>query len=566
VIISQVQRRKRLGIGCNLAVAGVLLSGCGDLILERQSVQSNPTLQQNLVAAQTDAIPLQLASAAGTIPEAVEPSASGRGEQAVVFWPKPVHAHPDVPFRFTMVAYDRENDPIRYALEGAPRGMAIDAEGTITWQPSAGGAVDGSTYAFTVMVDDGRDRPVRVPVNLVVETANFFFVAADGRDNGDGSVNAPWQDLYLAQQRLAAHGHGTLYIRGGLYPVSWNWERKGIYSPFRKAQGTAGQPIVVRGYPGETAVIDAAGRGHGLYFYSTRYILAADLEIRNAAASERGGFVASGDNIIAQNITVRDSNWPKSSNCTGFLFKGGDGNVCHRCRAFDNYDRDSSHWNSSNYLVYADGKAGTTYILDSYSRGSRVGYKIKHAGTGKLVLHGSLEAGSGTGFGGYDNDSLLAFNTFLANGTGIHLGITDPNDYTQMGMTIVSNTVVDAAKTLLLQGTYGAHGDNTIKHNVFATSKALGRNEQDPHLVFARPYDDGVPLALNSDYNCWYAPKGNAGFRFSRSSKGGYADWQAWGSDGHSTWADPQFVSASDYALGVRSACRQGALTPGAWD
>ncbi len=81
-----------------------------------------------------------------------------------------------------------------------------------------------------------------------------FVDAARGDDAGDGTLGRPWRSVGHGLAQLAAGE--TLCLRGGTY-----YERVRI-----SLVGTDAAPIVVRGYPGETAVLDA---GYPEFFASS---------------------------------------------------------------------------------------------------------------------------------------------------------------------------------------------------------------------------------------------------------------------------------------------------------
>jgi hypothetical protein len=72
-----------------------------------------------------------------------------------------------------------------------------------------------------------------------------FYVATNGSDGHAGTQAAPFRTIGRGLQALAPGG--TLFLRGGTY-----FERPSI-----TAGGTAEQPITIRSFPGERAVIDS---------------------------------------------------------------------------------------------------------------------------------------------------------------------------------------------------------------------------------------------------------------------------------------------------------------------
>jgi hypothetical protein len=490
-----------------------------------------------------------------------------------VFWPKPVRAYPGLPLAFTVVAFDEASNTLCYSLEGAsvPAGLTIDGEGTLHWTPTADD-VASSPHVFSIVVTNAAGVRVTVPVSLTVSTEGFLFVSPDGDDTAKGTLTAPFGTLRHALDALGAQKGGTLLVRGGTYDVTWNWEIDGVKAPLGGIDFSAENPAEIRGYPGEAPVINCVG-GHGLWAYATSYVLFADLAVQNASAGERGGAIAMGEHIVFQRVTVRDSNWSSSNNCTGFLLKGDDV-VAHRCDAHDNYDRAGVVWNSSNYLTYADGDHNRIFVLESTSArsagpGTGVGFKIKHAGSGSVTVFASRDQGSSYGFGGQDDDSSVRYSTFVENDTGLQLGLSDPNAFTGGKMTIEHNTVARAAHAAFgIQSSYAQEG-TVVRDNLFAMDKQLGKSESTPHLYLLWTYDEPAPATgFVSARNCFSAPNQDAGFRFGATSSGGvelsFAEWRARGQDGDSVFGDPLFVGTDDLRLQPGSACLVGGVPRGA--
>ncbi len=86
-------------------------------------------------------------------------------------------------------------------------------------------------------------------------TAQEFYVAPNGRPDGDGSKDRPW-DLVtaLAQPSMVKPGD-TIWLRGGRYVVPGGpWSGASFVSYLT---GSPGASITVRQYPGERAILDS---------------------------------------------------------------------------------------------------------------------------------------------------------------------------------------------------------------------------------------------------------------------------------------------------------------------
>ena len=85
-----------------------------------------------------------------------------------------------------------------------------------------------------------------------------YYVAPNGSDGNDGSLNAPFATLRKAGSLVKAGQ--TIALRGGVYK-EYNDVAGGFSAPttsFTKS-GTAARPIIIESYPGERAVIDGSG-------------------------------------------------------------------------------------------------------------------------------------------------------------------------------------------------------------------------------------------------------------------------------------------------------------------
>lgn len=106
--------------------------------------------------------------------------------------------------------------PYRFALRGAPSGMAIDARsGAITWTaPQAEASVP-----VTVTALDQAGQKAEQTFRITVGTAGFVFVSPEGDDANPGTFEKPWKTVMRAAQPVADPAGTTLYLRGGTYAV-----------------------------------------------------------------------------------------------------------------------------------------------------------------------------------------------------------------------------------------------------------------------------------------------------------------------------------------------------------
>src|SRR5262249_45709637 len=92
-------------------------------------------------------------------------------------------------------------------------------------------------------------RPLPTPSKRPLAAGPARYVdAAKGSDQHDGSEARPWRSVSHAVKQL--HPGDTLYLRGGTY-----YEHVTVTN-----SGTADQPITIRSYPNELAILDGGLR------------------------------------------------------------------------------------------------------------------------------------------------------------------------------------------------------------------------------------------------------------------------------------------------------------------
>ncbi len=463
-----------------------------------------------------------------------------------LFWHNPVRAHPYVPLDFHYSVYEKDNQILIWELLTAPNGMTISQDGEVDWTATT---LDIGTHQIQLKVTREDGDFIERNFTITVSATDFLFVSTTGDDTNDGSINNPFGTIEHAMREIQNDDGKTIYIREGIYQEIYNWEVAGVYAPWRTKDFSPETPAVVRGYPGENAILDCNFQGHGFWTYNTSYVVHSNMEIKNAGANERAGFSLSGENNIAKDIIVRDSQWEFQNNVTGFKISGTN-SLLDRCFAYNNKDPNSDMWNSSNYLIYASGGTNNdfTYILNSQSTGSVTGFKIKHAGPRRVIFHNNLSYDDFYGFGMASDFSSIRHSVSIDSKIdGIFLAMTDPTtggqNYTNEKMLIEQNTIVNPIKDGIFNtaSTYLA-GGSVVRNNIVYSDIVNTRFlmllrpsiDVSKNLLFGISQDDVVRVGGE----IW-----NSGTNYN------FSDWQI--ESPNSVWGDPLFIDLANNIVNV---------------
>lgn len=157
-----------------------------------------------------------------------------------------------------------------------------------------------------------------------------YYVATNGNDGANGSLDAPWRTINRGANALSPGD--TLYVRGGEYR-----ERVIISS-----SGSIDAPITVRNYAAESPAIDGGGVSiptyGGLLDITGHNVVVDGLTVRNVPVSSlrtRRGVRVYGStanrvrNVVIRNCTIHDIEE------IGLLFFAADGCVADNCRGYN---------------------------------------------------------------------------------------------------------------------------------------------------------------------------------------------------------------------------------------
>jgi len=483
---------------------------------------------------------LLLAVAAGVFAFDYSPYIS---DEFVLHWPDPTRAYPDIPLDFRFVAYEIHNSPLTWELIDEPAGMTIDQDGNVDWTPTTG---DIGTYNITVRVTRDAGGYIERAFDLNVNTTDFIFVSTTGSDTtGDGSLASPYGTIEHAMRQITNGNGKTIYIRGGTYHEAYSWEAAGVISPLRAKDFSAADPVEIRSYPGESAILDCDLSGHGLWYYDTSYVIFSNLQVREASNRGGGLFTSGCQHVMIRDSVVRECHWSASNNCTGYYALGATDVIFDRCEGYNNNDPGNSHWNSSNFLVYTENTPeGNIYIQNCLSQDSISGFKIKHAGPKKLIVHNCVSIDDNIPYGGASDYSSFRYSVAY-NGGLVHLGITDPNPYTHGGMLVEHMTVVSGGAGLATQDTY-LEGGSVIQNNIFYNSSSARA------MQFWQWTSDMSSFSVTSDKNIFYSTSEVDMVRYGRVDYT-FSGWKGLGHDLNSLFADPLFIDISIGDLSVPS-------------
>ena len=270
--------------------------------------------------------------------------------------------------------------------------------------------------------------------------ASDWYVSPTGASGNNGSIDSPW-DLQTALNQPAAIKSGdTIWLRGGTY--------NGAYRS--NLAGADGQPIIVRQYPGERALLDgnnAAARSSGRVLQvNGSYTWFWGFEVMSSEAAPP---VESSGPDVPEGIVIRDSHHIKLINLVVHDMVG-------QGIAFWSENRDSeiegclvffNGMNSWDHGIYLQNQVGTKRVVDNlifqqashgiHGYGSTVAYldniqlegntvfnnSYMVGGSGRNILLGGGRTASNpviasnfTYFTNFDNNSNIGYSAGVANG------------------------------------------------------------------------------------------------------------------------------------------------------
>jgi hypothetical protein len=212
------------------------------------------------------------------------------------------------------------------------------------------------------------------PTPVPYLTGQEYFAAPTGSPDGDGSQARPW-DLQTALTAVEVGAGDVLWLREGVYtPPEGEWRF------VSKIEGTADEPVIVRGYPGERATINGCIEAYGPHTWFWGFEITNLSEERDATQEARPpGLTMIGAGQKAINLVVHDVGHPG----IGFWEEVGDGGEIYGTLIWGVglYDANHSEWTRGSG-IYTQNQAGIRQIRDVISfRNFTYGIKVYAEGT-----------------------------------------------------------------------------------------------------------------------------------------------------------------------------------------
>jgi len=144
--------------------------------------------------------------------------------------------------------------------------------------------------------------------------AASYYVATNGSDSNNGSIGSPWRNPWVIATKTFSAGD-TIYIRAGTYTITdQSWIRYNCPNIHVRQSGSVQNPVTIRNYPGETAILNGTANSLGPVIgvcqdYPANNTVIDGLEITN------GGLrVEAAQNVVIQNNIIHGITAPFCDN------------------------------------------------------------------------------------------------------------------------------------------------------------------------------------------------------------------------------------------------------------
>ncbi len=296
-----------------------------------------------------------------------------------------------------------------------------------------------------------------------------YYVATNGNDANSGTETLPWLTLRKAVQMLQAGD--TAYIRGGTYT---SYSNMSLFNRFEGYSGTAGNPITIKNYPGETPIIDggftvASGRVPIFDIDGHSYITIDGLTIRRGSiANIYLAYDSYATNIVIQNSDIKE--FAYSDNSANIFVEDADNITIKNNLIHDGQNLPQGLNNGAGIIIF---RSGTMNISNNEIYSTNNGIYYKHSNNdGKIttIENNLIYNQTGRGLKYSRADSIIRNNIIRSSSTGIEIfeESASCDRLVSARNQILHNTVIDNSTGITLNRSVLCPGavDTIVKDNL----------------------------------------------------------------------------------------------------
>lgn len=471
------------------------------------------------------------------------------------------------------------DDNNRFIFPGMSTGCNAGSGANSGWKTCGG---DGTYTTCTANA--------ATPLCEAIGTGNCYYISATGNDTtGDGSYANPWATgtnvSYHYDSNPANHvalsAGDVVYISGTITTAGnyYNGSRKDVITIYNR-DGTTDAPIVIKGYPGSSALVDpgcsSASKCNGITWEVSDNLHVNSLAITNTYGDGVGGYSSANSRIETLDVYSAEM----------YAIYGGNGGITAHTlsgstyignnRLFDVFDPAGTTSENSVALRIFSGAPEVAYNEISSTNRYSVCIQQKHAQyLSTLDLHNNLVHNCnyyGLGVAGrniqvrynlvtysdaglrYDDKGgtsffggIIEYNTFRLGGVGSGIEVTPHRSYNSSNTTVTACTgeapetitirynitEIPAASFATETGYYNiGYYENDVLLNDFASAYSMSNN------CFYNPSSSAFRLEYHTANN---GSTGCSGYGSAGQAYTSLATWQAAGRDSASIVENPLF-------------------------
>ena len=541
---------------------------------------------------------VQAADAGGASANSSQASATTQAQSvSVTISPTSVTVAPNATKQFTATVTGSNDTAVTWQVDGVAGGNSTT--GTVSTSGLYTAPVSVPNIATVTATAVSQADPTKfASATVTISNGLASYVSTTGNDANSGSSGSPWRTIQRAAN--AAQPGDTIYVYGGTYNEAVTINVSGT--------STAGY-ITFQSYPGQIAIIDGTGlpvNGQtGLInIQNQNYLVVSGFEIRNYSTSSGanvpiGVYITGADShiqILNNHIhNIRTSASGCNANALGIAVYGNNGSssinnltisgneldhMTTGCSETMSLDGNVQYWTVSNNLIHDNNNIGIDAIgfegvspnssTDQARDGSIVGntvynitsygnpaYGSQYAADGiyvdggtritierNVVHNADLNVELASEHSGKVTSYVTVRNNLIyqSNSVGISIGGYDSRVGGADHCTIVNNTLWDNDTKNTGSGEFQIQyyaTNNVFKNNIlYASSQGL----------FLNSFTNSESNPVDSDYNFFYSSVGfsSGQWVWNGTTDTGFSSYQSTtGEDGHSQFADPQYINLS---------------------